>query len=524
MEKITAFKLLTLAAILLPTIAGAQTSECTATVINEYYYSAVTVNITPPGANYLIEPGPTHALQVQLPGPARLCIWECVWHVDHWDCAWDCKYTICPGGDYYVTPGFPQTDLSLGEYAWSEANCDTPAVTVPLPAGAGQIVRHENGPYGEETVIELSNSILPQALHLWFGDLAECACAGEPIEKVELVPRSLTGPVFQVRNSGVDFLIDNLCAPGYYDLRVTCAGGGQEMVRANVHYIGYQGYVPSDTLVNAVTGNTIRGAHVSIWQRDSLGSFNLHAGTTAYDGTYYFDVPPGIYKILAQYELGGEWWSDPFVVNSPIPPNTMPPLVPVTDDVVAPVVQLYPIDSSRLTGRFDDTGVGIAVVEVVPGTMQNLAMTLDYYQYGDSTVGFQAGLEDTTIAGSATLRCIDRLGNFTDEVIELVPVSTSVPVSLDSPKVRLLPCYPNPFNPTTTIAFDVSRQSHVVLRVLDITGRTVGTVLDRQMEPGTHRLVWDGRSSEGTELASGVYFLRFEAGDFVATRKIVLLK
>jgi hypothetical protein len=522
MEKANVFKLLMLAAVLLPVVAGAQTPECTMTVINETAAS-VTVYIDPPWTSYLVEPGPLHALQLPLYGPARLCIWECIWNVDHWDCAWDC-YKICPGGAYYLAPGMPGGDISLGEYSWSEANCDTPAVTVSLPPSPYQSVWHENGPYGEEAVIELRNSILPQALNLWFGDLPACTCAGETIQKLELVPRSLTGPVFQVRNSGVYFLIDNLCAPGYYDLRVTCAGGGEEMVRANVHYIGYQGYVPSDTLVNAVTGNTIRGARVSIWQRDELGFFNRYDGMIASDGTYYFDVPSGIYKILAQYELAGEWWSEPFVVNSPIPPNTMPPLVPVTDDVVAPVVQLYPIDPSRLTGRFDDTGVGIAVVEVVPGSMQNIAMALDYYQDGDSTVGFQAGLEDTTMAGSATLRCIDRLGNLTEQVIELVPVSTSVSQSPASSTLRLLPCYPNPFNPTTTIAFDVPRQSHVVLRVLDITGRMVGTVLDRQMEPGTHRLVWDGRSSEGTELASGVYFLRLEVGDFVATRKMVLLK
>ncbi|UCF78867.1 MAG: T9SS type A sorting domain-containing protein [Candidatus Eiseniibacteriota bacterium] len=84
--------------------------------------------------------------------------------------------------------------------------------------------------------------------------------------------------------------------------------------------------------------------------------------------------------------------------------------------------------------------------------------------------------------------------------------------------------YPNPFNPFTRIEFSLAKPARVVLRIYDIAGRAVRTLLDARREPGTYSEVWDGRTDDGRELPSGVYFCRLEAGDFVAARKVVLLK
>ncbi|KPJ58469.1 MAG: hypothetical protein AMJ46_14150 [Latescibacteria bacterium DG_63] len=84
--------------------------------------------------------------------------------------------------------------------------------------------------------------------------------------------------------------------------------------------------------------------------------------------------------------------------------------------------------------------------------------------------------------------------------------------------------YPNPFNPYTKITFSLTKPGRVVLRIYSIAGRTVRTLVDAHREPGSYSELWDGRAEDGRELPSGVYFYRLEAGEFMATRKMVLLK
>ena len=89
---------------------------------------------------------------------------------------------------------------------------------------------------------------------------------------------------------------------------------------------------------------------------------------------------------------------------------------------------------------------------------------------------------------------------------------------------RLGANYPNPFNPETTIAFDLREATDVRLDVFDALGRRVATLIEGPMEPGRYEATWDGRDGAGRPLASGVYVYRMEAGVFVQARSMVLLK
>ncbi len=84
--------------------------------------------------------------------------------------------------------------------------------------------------------------------------------------------------------------------------------------------------------------------------------------------------------------------------------------------------------------------------------------------------------------------------------------------------------YPNPFNPTTSIPFTLARTGHATLRIFDVTGRVVATLLNETAPAGAHVVRWDGRSDRGARVASGVYVARLDADDMTATRRIVLLK
>jgi hypothetical protein len=84
--------------------------------------------------------------------------------------------------------------------------------------------------------------------------------------------------------------------------------------------------------------------------------------------------------------------------------------------------------------------------------------------------------------------------------------------------------YPNPFNPSTEISFALSQAGHVRLSVYNVLGQQVRTLIDEDMSAGNKSITWDGRSDNGNPAASGIYFYRIQANDFVDTRKMTLLK
>lgn len=84
---------------------------------------------------------------------------------------------------------------------------------------------------------------------------------------------------------------------------------------------------------------------------------------------------------------------------------------------------------------------------------------------------------------------------------------------------------PNPFNPQTTISFDLPQEARANLRVFDMSGRLLRTLLnDETASQGRNEVVWNGRDGSGRQVSSGVYFYKLETGDFVETRSMILVK
>jgi hypothetical protein len=84
--------------------------------------------------------------------------------------------------------------------------------------------------------------------------------------------------------------------------------------------------------------------------------------------------------------------------------------------------------------------------------------------------------------------------------------------------------YPNPFNPATTIAFALPIASRVTLDIYNVMGQRVRRLIDANTPAGYHQVLWDGRNGVGESVASGVYFYRISANEFVQCRKMLLLK
>ena len=96
-------------------------------------------------------------------------------------------------------------------------------------------------------------------------------------------------------------------------------------------------------------------------------------------------------------------------------------------------------------------------------------------------------------------------------------------------ETALLPNYPNPFNPETWIPYQLSEAADVTLRIYAVNGKLVRTLALGQTLAGIYQsrsraVYWDGRNNVGESVASGIYFYTLTAGDFTATRKLLIRK
>lgn len=84
--------------------------------------------------------------------------------------------------------------------------------------------------------------------------------------------------------------------------------------------------------------------------------------------------------------------------------------------------------------------------------------------------------------------------------------------------------YPNPFNPSTTIRYQIPNQSNVNLDIYNLQGQKIRTLVAKEQKAGYYNVVWDGRNEAGQTVSSGVYLYRVQAGSFVASHKMLMIK
>ena len=113
-------------------------------------------------------------------------------------------------------------------------------------------------------------------------------------------------------------------------------------------------------------------------------------------------------------------------------------------------------------------------------------------------------------------------GSFNDGQIT-VPATGDPPATSPS-SFALHSNYPNPFNPETTIGFDLPMSADARIEVFDVTGQLQRILLAGRMDGGRHHVAWDGRDGGGRRVSSGVYFYRLQAGASNETRRMLLLK
>lgn len=152
----------------------------------------------------------------------------------------------------------------------------------------------------------------------------------------------------------------------------------------------------------------------------------------------------------------------------------------------------------------DEEGNVFGIVHTGTGVPNNLFARIDAVTGKGTVIGSfgRAGIQAIAFSPSSLPSGVEH------------PVSGGTPVEF-----RLKQNYPNPFNPTTTIQFTIADRQLTILKVFDCLGRDVKTLVNELKEPGTYTVQFDAAS-----LASGVFFCRLQAGSFVQTRKLLLLK
>jgi hypothetical protein len=173
---------------------------------------------------------------------------------------------------------------------------------------------------------------------------------------------------------------------------------------------------------------------------------------------------------------------------------------------------LYPV---FFDGRDVDHHVDVSLALLggkasIGGSGEIAGLTFRLLEGGNQSLSFS--LVDLRDGENTTLSSDDQDADGY-EVVSLVPSGYDLDQS-----------YPNPFNPETVIAYQLPSGGHVSLKIYNITGQLVRTLVDGHMPAGNHSVVWDSRDAHDNSVASGMYLYRLEASDYSSTRKMILLK
>ncbi len=201
------------------------------------------------------------------------------------------------------------------------------------------------------------------------------------------------------------------------------------------------------------------------------------------------------------------------------------------NDTVYGFVRPYQNQNAVVLSNFSASGASVAAhligtgssanVDISGGAVDNKTYFMNDVYNGKSTPVLFSGGEasfQTTLSGYGTAVYI-----LADSEIHIdVPVITAVETGRDSrvpEKYDLAQNYPNPFNPTTNIEFRIAHSGFVSLKVYDVLGREVRTLVNEVKQPGSYEVRFDAG-----ELSSGVYFYRIQAGAYISAKKMMLLK
>jgi hypothetical protein len=236
---------------------------------------------------------------------------------------------------------------------------------------------------------------------------------------------------------------------------------------------------------------------------------------TLYDSTAYYGEPQ-YFQVIAHTDDPMVYWTSAAAGGCSI--DNLPPGAPVGlagERSVAPF-GLELTWEPNVESDFLSYALYRGLTEdFVPGA-GNLVAQLDDTEYFDGEWnwgGYYYKLSAFDINGNESPFALFSPDNVTGDETPTAPAASFLAQN-----------FPNPFNPTTKIAFGLAAPANVSLRIYDAAGRLVRVLVDEARPAGNYSELWDGLDSRGAAVASGIYFYRLTAGSFTETRKMALLR
>jgi FlgD Ig-like domain len=167
---------------------------------------------------------------------------------------------------------------------------------------------------------------------------------------------------------------------------------------------------------------------------------------------------------------------------------------------------------------------------------KNLSVTFSnvpsWFEFKSNTVVLKSVSPDSSAEAGFTFS-VDRKAPVGKDTILRAVIRTSdgqswtkeITMSVGAPRdCKLHPNFPNPFNPSTKIAFELPKASHVSLIIYDVLGREVAEIANQNYPAGYNEITWNGLNRNGEQVSSGVYFYRISTEKWSAVKKMMMLK
>jgi len=165
------------------------------------------------------------------------------------------------------------------------------------------------------------------------------------------------------------------------------------------------------------------------------------------------------------------------------------------------------INTSHFAVQRSLDAVDFSDIKIVPATPGSVTTT---YSFTDNVTGIKAPKI------YYRLKMADKDGNFSYSAVVQVDYTKT-----NTDKITITP---NPLSNSTTISFSLSNTQKVSINIFDMNGRLVKTLLNSELQQGTHQLVWNVKDEKGNAVAAGIYFLRTQIENSVETKKIIVAR